>query len=88
MTTTEKKQKEITVGMTEELMGFLDKWMEKEIDNKPEKPGLEVKRVIVEMAKEELEKIKSRMKRINIMDDEWDKLIDKMHKISELVQWY
>ena len=88
MTTTEKKQKEITVGMTEELMGFLDKWMEKEIDNKPEKPGLEVKRVIVEIAKEELEQIKSKMKRVNIMDDEWDKLIAKMQKISELVQWY
>ena len=86
-----KKEKVINFGLTDELIEYLDKWTKKsfeEKEEKQEKPGLEVKRVIVEMAKKELEKIKKELEKDDITDEEWDRCIKKVHKISELVQWY
>lgn len=84
-----KKEKVINVGITEELMGFMDKWTQKSFEEKEEeKPGLEVKRVIVEMAKKELEKIKKELEKDNITDDEWDKCFNKIDKISDVIRWY
>ena len=87
-----KKEKVINVGITKELTDFLDKWTQKSFEEKEEekeeKPGLEVKRVIVEMAKKELEKINKEFEKDNITDEEWDRCIKKADKISDLVRWF
>lgn len=86
-----KKEKVINVGVTDEIMEFMEKWTAKsfeENEKKEEKPGLEVKRVIVEILKKELGKIKEAFEKENITDEEWDKCVMKTQKISEIVQWY
>lgn len=87
-----RKEKVINVGITEELMAFMDKMTEKNSEEsdfkQQEKVGLEVKRVIAEILKKELEKMKKEFEKDNITDEEWDKLLKKMDKISEVVRWY
>ena len=92
MSESTRKEKVINVGITEELMAFMDKMTEKNSEEsdfkKSEKVGLEVKRVIAEILKKELEKMKKEFEKDNITDEEWDKLLNKMDKISEVVRWY
>lgn len=92
MSESTRKEKVINVGITEELMAFMDKMTEKNSEEsdfkKQEKIGLEVKRVIAEILKKELEKLKVEFEKDNITDEEWDKLLKKMDKISEVVRWY
>lgn len=92
MSESTRKEKVINVGITEELMAFMDKMTEKNSEEsdfkKSENVGLEVKRVIAEILKKELEKMKNEFEKDNITDEEWDKLLKKMDKISEVVRWY
>ena len=92
MSESTKKEKVINVGITEELMAFMDKMAEKNSEEsdfkKSENVGLEVKRVIAEILKKELEKMKNEFEKDNITDEEWDKLLKKMDKISEVIRWY
>ena len=83
-----KKEKVINVGLTDELIEFINKWMEKNDEEEPEKPALEVKRAIVEIVKTEVEKLKEKFNKENITENEWEKCVQKLHKLSEVVQWY
>lgn len=83
-----KKEKVINVGITEELTDFINKWAERTSEEKPEKPALEVKRAIVEVVKKEVEKLKEKFNKENITETEWEKCVQKLHKLSEVVQWY
>ena len=85
------KKKEINFGITDELKNFLNDWTEKtfesveKIDGK--KIGIEVKQAIVDIAKVELEKIETKLRKCE-NDDEWFRLIEKIDKLSDLVRWY
>lgn len=93
METTVKKEKVVNVGMTDGLMNFLDKWMEKmeaanKEENKEEKPGVEVKKLICEMMKCELNKIDEKLNDKKFDDSEWNQLMERVDKISDIVKWW
>lgn len=93
MEATVKKEKVVNVGMTDGLMNFLDKWMEKmeaaaKEENKEEKPGVEVKKLICEMMKGELDKIDEELNNKKLDDSEWDQLMERVDKISDIVKWW
>ena len=86
------KKKEINFGITDELKNFLNDWTERTFEsaenlNKEKKIGIEVKQAIVDIAKEQLEKVETELNKCKD-DDEWFKLIEKIDKISDLVRWY
>ena len=93
MEATVKKEKVVNVGMTDGLMNFLDKWMEKmeassKEENKEEKPGVEVKKLICEMMKGELNKIDEELNNKKLNNSEWDQLMERVDKISDVVKWW
>ena len=102
MEATVKKEKVVNVGMTDGLMNFLDKWMEKmeasskeekmeassKEENKEEKPGVEVKKLVCEMMKSELNKIDEELNDKKLDDSEWNQLMEKVDKISDIVKWW
>ena len=87
------KKKEINFGITDELKNFLNDWTERTFEsaenlNKEKKIGVEAKEMIVEITKTELEKVETELKKDNITDDEWFRLIEKIDKLSDLVRWF
>lgn len=86
-----KKEKVVNFGLTEELINYLNDLTERSFnkaEEKDEKPGLGVKRVIAEMAKKEVEKIQKELDKDNLSRDEWFDLMQKANQISELIRWY
>lgn len=86
-----KKEKVVNFGLTEELMNYLNDLTERSFnkaEEKDEKPGLGVKRVIAEMAKKEAEKIQKELDKDDLSRDEWFDLMHKLDQISDLVKWY
>lgn len=86
-----KKEKVVNFGLTEELMNYLNDLTERSFnkaEEKDEKPGLEVKRVIAEMAKKELEKIQKKLDKDDLSETDWFDLMEKTNKISDLIRWY
>lgn len=93
MATNEKKTKEINVGMTDELMDFLNKWMEKATDenknkSESEQLGIEVKRAVAKMAMEQLEKLQKELDKISVTDAKWSEIIERIDRISDIVLFY
>ena len=91
----ETKKKEVTVGVSEDMMNLITNWMNKAIElneeyknEKEKKIGDEVKRAIAGIALKELEKIKEEFGNDNLEDAEWFKLVEKLDKISDLIKWY
>ena len=87
------KKKEINFGITDELKNYLNDWTERTFEsaenlNKEKKIGVEAKEMIVEITKTELEKVETELKKDNITDDEWFRLIEKIDKLSDLVRWF
>lgn len=95
---TNKKEKVINVGMTDELMTFLNNWTErtlnetKEMTEEKRKIGIEVKLAIAGIAKNEVEKIDKELSELDYNDKDkdmkWFKAIEKLDKISDLVRWF
>lgn len=89
-----KKEKVVNFGLTEALMDYLNNLTERsfnENEDENKKPGLEVKRVIAEMAKKELEKIQNKLNGLGDDDfskKEWFDLMEKANRISDLIRWY
>lgn len=89
---TNKKEKVVSVGITEELRNFLNEWTERTMQEAKEfkeekKIGIEVKEAIVEIAKNELTKVEKEFEK-NPEDQEWFRLMEKADKISDLVRWF
>ena len=82
------KKKEVKVGITDELKEFLNTIMDRaEEEKEGRKIGTDVKEAIVEIAKRELEKIDKKLE-VTTNDDEWNRLIEKVDKIADIVQWW
>ena len=95
----EKKEKVLSIGVTDELMAFVNNWMEKQEKKEEEKEGKEngedkqmgkeCRMRVCEIVKSELEKIDGELnKNKKLTDDEWDVLVKKVDKLSEIVRWY
>ena len=89
---TNKKEKVVSVGITEELRNFLNEWTERTMQEAKEfkeekKIGIEVKEAIVEIAKNELTKVEKEFEE-NPEDQKWFRLMEKADKISDLVRWF
>ena len=93
MEKTEGKKKEYNVnfGMSEELMNYMNNAMdrmEKQMENKPEKIGNEVKQMVVDIVKREMTKIDETLSSDGkITDDKWFKQIEKLDKLADLIRW-
>ena len=90
----EGKKKEYTVnfGLTEEVKNYLEKAMDridKEMEEKPEKLGNDVKKIVVDIVKREITKIDDVLVGSEkITDKEWFNLMEKLDKLTDLVRFF
>lgn len=88
---TTKKEKVINFGLSDQLMDYLNKALEsadKQMSEKKEKIGDEIKYAVVEIVKGEVAKIDAVLKKDDLDDQEWFRLVEKLDKLSDLVRWY
>ncbi len=84
MEATNKKERVINFGATDELMEFLNDSLDRSTKGKI---GTEVKIMTVEIAKREINKIDEQLKNPKLQDDEWFALVKKLDKITDLTRW-
>lgn len=88
---TTKKEKVINFGLSDQLMDYLNKALEsadKQMSEKKEKIGDEIKYAVVEIVKREVAKIDAVLKKDDLDDLEWSTLVNKLDKLSDLIRWY
>ena len=88
---TTKKEKVINLGLSDQLMDYLNKALEsadKQMSEKKEKIGDEIKYAVVEIVKREVAKIDAVLKKDDLDNQEWFELVEKLDKLTDLVRWY
>lgn len=86
------KEKTVNIGLTEDTINYFKEMTEKTFekmnkDEEKERIGTEIKKVVVEIATREVEKIDEKLKKDNIKHDDWLRCIEDLDKITDLIRW-